>query len=211
MERLKAVIDFSPYNRDELLTIAQAIKTGMTASAAIYPSPPVGMVPLATQITNYQTKLAARASRATADINAFNVARGLLENDLALNGGYVNITGNGDPTSIIASGYPYYSTARQADPNPPGAPADLRLRHGEMSGVIVGRCKPQRSPSMNELWTCIGDPNTEANWQRAGNFGGGRFERGGFTPGTTVWFRVRTLSATGDPGAWSDPAMIMIM
>ncbi len=64
---------------------------------------------------------------------------------------------------------------------------------------------------MNQVYTCIGDPNVEANWKEAGLFGGGKAVLSGIVPGTTLWVRVRTAGIKGVMGAWSDPAKIMVV
>ena len=55
------------------------------------------------------------------------------------------------------------------------------------------------------------DPNVEANWKSYGMFSGGKAVLSGFTPGTTVWVRARTVGLKGVMGAWSDPAKIMVV
>ena len=81
------------------------------------------MTALATLITTFSTRLAAKASRATADVIAVNFARHDLE--VALNdlGNQVNIVAGGDPVIPEKGGFPSYETARVADPSPPCAPA----------------------------------------------------------------------------------------
>lgn len=81
----------------------------------------------------------------------------------------------------------------------------VRLRHGEVSGSILIRCTPARAKSLNELQTCTGDPNVEANWHDAAFFAGGKALITGLTPATTVWFRIQTAGLDGVMGAWSDP------
>ncbi len=80
-----------------------------------------------------------------------------------------------------------------------------------MSGDVDTRFHPSRDHSMNELHTCTGDPNIEANWLLHGIYSGGKATLSGLTPGTTVWVRVRTLGLQGVVGAWSDPAKIMVV
>src|SRR5438270_342897 len=69
------------------------------------------------------------ASRATADINAFNVARETLEGSCRQLGSYVNTIAHGDNTIVIASGVPSYETGNRADYSAPAAAA-RRLRPG---------------------------------------------------------------------------------
>jgi hypothetical protein len=211
MSNTKAIIDFAGYTAAELGPIAQAIHDGMTANAATFTTPPVTMAALQTLVTTYDAKLVARASRATVDVIAFNEAREALEQSLTVLGNYVNVVAKGDPMIVEKSGFPSYTTARTPDTTPPAAPADLRVRQGELSGTIVARYKPDRHPSTNEVQATTSDPNTEAGWQTKGMFQGGRALLEGFTPGAVVWVRVRTVGIRGVMGAWSDPAQIRVI
>ena len=64
---------------------------------------------------------------------------------------------------------------------------------------------------MNEVESCTGDPNVEANWHDEGTFSGGKATINGLTPGSTLWVRIRTLGLKSVKGAWSDPAKIMVV
>ena len=211
MNTIKAIIDFSSNAAAELGPIAHSIHDKMTANAATFPSPTVTMAVFQTQITAYDTKLIARASNAKADVIAFNDARAVLEETLGVLGNYVNGIAKGDAALVDKSGFPSYDTNRPTNTAPPAAPADLRLRQGDLSGAMVARYKPDRQGSTNEVQTCTGDPTVEANWQTKGIFQGGRADMDGFTPGGIVWVRVRTVGLKGVMGAWSDPAQIRVL
>lgn len=211
MNNTKAIIDFSGYTGAELSPVAHAILGDLTENATTFPNLPVTLVTLGTQLGTYDDTLAARASRAKADIIAFNEARAVLENSLTRLGNYVNIVADGDPVIVEQSGFPSYDTSRTPDTSPPGAPTNLRLRQGDLSGSFVARYKPERSPSTNEVQTCTGDPNNEADWHTKGMFRGGKAELDGYTPGTVVWVRVRTVGLKGVMGSWSDPGQIRVL
>ena len=211
MSNIKAIIDFSGYTAAELSPIAQTIHDKMTTNAVTFASPPVTMAALQTLATAYDTKLVARASRATADIIAFNSARAALEDALGGLGNYANSIAKGDAVMVEKSGFPSYDTSKTVDPSPPAAPTDLRLRHGDLTGSILARYRPERHPNTNEVQTNTGDPNVEADWHLKGMFQGGRAELSGFTPGVVVWVRVRTVGLKGVMGAWSDPAQIRVL
>jgi|ERR1051325_1121997 hypothetical protein len=211
MENTKAVIDFSGYSAPELGPVAHTIHDQMVLNAATFTAPTVTMAAFQTLITTYDTKLIARASRATADLMAFNVAREALDEALGVLGNYVNGIAKGDAMIVEKSGFPFYTTSRTTDTSPPAAPIDLRLRHGELSGSIVARYKADRHPSTNEVQVNLGDPNNAAGWQTKGMFQGGKAVMDGFTPGTLIWVRVRTVGLKGVMGAWSDPAEIRVL
>lgn len=210
MNNTKAIIDFSDYTDALLGPAAQTIFDSLTLNAATFPALPVTLVVLGGQIATYNEKLAARASRAKLDVIAFNEARAVLEDTLTQVGSYVNIVAKGSTMIVGLSGFPSYDTSRTPDTSPPAAPMNLRLRPGDLSGSFVARYKPERSPSVNEVQTCTGDPNLEADWHTKGLFHGGKAELAGFTPGTVVWVRVRTVGLKGVMGAWSDPGQIRV-
>jgi hypothetical protein len=208
MPKSKAIVDFSGYAAAELAPVAQTIQTKLTDNASVFASPPVAMPAFQALIDDFSAKLAAKASRATADTMAFNIARQELEQALAHLGHYVNQVAKGDPVDVEKSGFPSYETGSGASSGVPAAPSDVRLRHGDVSGEVVARYRPDRSPSMNEVQKCTGDPTVEANWQHAGMFSGGKATISGVTPGQLVWIRIRTCGTKGAMGTWSDPAQI---
>ena len=208
MSKTKAVIDFTGYTAGDLAPVAQNIHDEMLAHVATFATPAVTMIALQTLVDDFNDKLAAKASRATADIVAFNVARHELEETLFELGNYVNNIAKGDPAIVVQSGFPSYQTGQVGTPGAPAAPTNLRLRHGDVSGEIVARYRPSRVPSMNEVQKCFGDPLVEANWVHAGTFSSGKAIISGVTPGAIVWIRVRTFGTKGLVGDWSDPAQI---
>jgi hypothetical protein len=211
MNNTKAVINFETYSAPELGPIAQVIHDKMLLNAATFADPTVTMVELQTLVTTYDQKLLARASRAKADVIAFNEAREALEEGLTRLGNYVNSVALGNASVVEKSGFPSYSTERVPDENPPSAPTNLRLTQGELSGSFTARYKPDRRSSTNEVQTCTGDPNNPADWHTKGIFQGSRADLDGFTPGIVVWVRVRTVGRKGVMGSWSDPAQIRVV
>lgn len=207
----KAIIDFTGYTGPDLLPVSQTIFTEMTDNAGIFDTPPVTLGALDSLIKTFEQALQKKASKATADIIAFDVARNELENALNNLGNYVNIKADGDPSIVVKSGFPSYETFHAPDTNPPAAPQNLFVRQGDLSGSLVARYRPDRQRSVNDVQTNTGDPNNAADWKPAGLFTGGKAVLTGFAPGTTVWVRVRTVGIKGILGAWSDPAKIMVV
>jgi hypothetical protein len=209
----KAIVDFSHYVATELNDIAQPIHDQMLASAATFTAPPISMVALATLISTYTAKLSARASNASADVFAFQVARAALEGGLHELGGYVNYTAKGDAAIVLLSGFPSYTVGAGAAPGPsaiPAGPQNVKLGHGALSGSIIARFKPDRQNSFNVAQICTGDPSVEANWKPGSQGTGGKITITGLTPGTILWVRIATVGPGGQLGAWSDPAKIVV-
>lgn len=207
----KAIINFDAYKPPELVPVAQVIHDKMTEHEDVFTDPPLSMPDLQILISHYRETLAARASRATLDVLACNLARVELKQALGRLGHYVNGIAKGSQAIVEKSGFPSYDTSRSADRSPPAAPLDLRLRQGLLSGSMVARYKPERRQSTNEVQTTTGDPNNEADWHTKGFYRSGRAEMDGFTPGVLVWVRVRTLGLRGVMGPWSDPAQIRVV
>lgn len=208
MSNVKAVIDFSAYTAAELSPVAQGIHNQLSTNAGTFAQPPVALATLQTQVQSYDAALVARASNAKADVIAFNAARVVVEGSLGVLGNYVNGVAQGEPMTVNQSGFPSYNTSNPRNYGPPAAPENVRLSHGELSGTLVARYKPDRQESTNEVQCCTGDPNLEADWATKGIFKGGRAEIAGCPPGAVVWVRVRTVGLRGVMGAWSDVAQI---
>ena len=206
----KAITDFSKYKDAEMGPTAQFIHDQMTANAATFAAPPVAMATLEAQVTTYNTKLGAKASRATADRIAFDTARATLETTLGKLGNYVNGVAQGDAMTVEKSGFPSYGTARPSVSGPPPAPTNLRLSKGSLSGSVKVRYQAAQQPSTNEVQANTGNPNTEADWHTVGIFKGLSGEIAAQTPGARLWVRVRTVGNKGVMGAWSDPAEIIV-
>ncbi len=210
MNTIKAVVDFTRYSNVDLGPVAERIHTKMADNAATFGDPPVSMTELGTLVQTYKEKLVARSSRATADVLALNVAREELEEALGELGHYVNVKAKGSAAIVELSGFPSYERTRTADTSPPGAPTNVRVLHGRLSGTVLVRYRSERLPGANEVQT-TGDPNVEADWKTAGIFLGQKALLEGLKPGTVIWVRVRTAGLKGVMGAWSDPAQIMVL
>lgn len=206
----KATTDLTGYAGPDLITTSQTIHDAMIQAATTFPNPPTSMPDFKTAIDTCDTALTKKASRATADINAFNVARETLEGILSGLGNYVNTVAKGDDAIVIASGFPSYQTGNTPDYAAPAAPTNLVLRQGDVSGQLVLRSRPKRTPSMNEVQTTTGDPAVDSNWKTFGMFSGGKATLDGFTPGSTIWVRERTAGLRGVMGDWSDPVKAIV-
>ena len=209
----KAIIEFSSYTAAELTPVAQTIHDKMTANAAAFVTPSISMASLATLLSTYGQKLAARASNANADVLAFHAARAALEGALHDLGIYVNFIAKGDAALVEKSGFPSYTIGTGATPGHspiPAAPTDVKLRLGDLPNSVIARFKPDRPASFNVAQINIGDPNNEAGWHTASQGTGGKITLSGLTPATILWVRIATVGPGGQLGAWSDPAKIVV-
>ncbi len=209
--KTKAIVNFKPFSQTGLCPVAERIHAQMVKHAGVFEGPPVSMVELGGFISNYKARLVAKVSRARVDKAAFDAARGALLTALARLGGYVNTRAMGEALMVEQSGFPSYAMGRVLRSGPPEAPADLRLKHGRVSGSVVGRYVPDRQHSMNVVQVALLDPGDEADWRQAGIFPGSKALLTGLKPGTSLWVRVATVGRNGLVGAWSDPAQIWVV
>lgn len=93
----------------------------------------------------------------------------------------------------------------------PGMQLSLAMKHGPVSGVIVGSFKHVGTNILiYEAEYTMGDPNT-GPWTAIEPFSNSRhFEIAGLERGKDIWVRVRARNANG-AGPWSDPATTMVM
>jgi hypothetical protein len=93
----------------------------------------------------------------------------------------------------------------------PVAPGNLRLRHGNMPGAVDGTVDP--IPGGN-IRSYEGQSALDANagpWSETLTFLNSRsLHFAGLERGKDTWFRVRARNVIG-PGAWCDPATIMVV
>jgi hypothetical protein len=206
----KARVNFSGEPEGNLSGPSHNINTKMGANAVIFANPPITLAAFLATIDAWDLALEKAQDRSRDNITAKNNARAALEDDLRKLGGYVNTIANGDLATIELSGFPSYSTIRPPGTSPLSVPQNLRLERTPVSGGIIARWDTDGTRSIHEMQTNTGDPNVAANWSYKGSFTGGRADLSGFTPGATLWVRVRKIGTGGETGGWSDPASIMV-
>jgi hypothetical protein len=206
----KARVNFSGEPEGNLSGPSHNIHTKMLANAATFTTPPITMADFLTTIGAWDLALQKAEDRSRDNITAKNNARGALEDDLRTLGGYVNTIANGDLATIELSGFPSYSTTRPAGGPVTFIPQNLRLERSAVSGAFTAKWDGDGSRAVYEVQTNNGDPNDPSKYVYRGSFTGGRAELSGFTPGATVWVRVRKIGTKGETGGWSDPASIMV-
>ena len=171
------------------------------------------MAALATLLSTYALKLAARASNANADVLAFHAARAALEGALHDLGIYVNFIAKGDAALVEKSGFPSYTIGTGATPGHspiPAAPTDVKLRLGDLPNSVIARFKPDRTNSFNGAQINTGDPNSEVDWHTASQGTGAKITISSLTPGTILWAPIATVGPGDQLGARSDPAKIVV-
>ena len=90
----------------------------------------------------------------------------------------------------------------------PDAPANLRMRHGLMPGVVLGMVDAMGG----NIRSFEGQSALDVNgpWSEILTFPNSRsLDFPGLTRGKDMWFRIRARNTVG-AGPWSDPATIMV-
>lgn len=115
-----------------------------------------------------------------------------------------------DVTLITDCGFKLtHPTTHTGGTDPLPAPQNLKLRRGDLSGVLIAGTSAVNGAGSYETQICIGDPAVEANWKQAAITTGCRhIELSGLVPGTIYNVRVRAIGPHG-AGAWSDIASLM--
>ena len=120
-----------------------------------------------------------------------------------------NKTANVTDADLAGTGFPQVKQRVQLT-EPPPAPENLRLRHGQMPGSVDGACDPIAGGNVRSYegqWAL--DANS-GPWSETLTFPNSRALR--FTDlarGKDTWFRIRARNTIG-AGPWSDPATIMV-
>jgi hypothetical protein len=78
-------------------------------------------------------------------------------------------------------------------------------------GTVEERFKPFRPEDSQEVQVHLGNPMEADGWVTRLTVRGGGASLDSLTPGALVWVRVRSVNASGQPGAWSDPAEIRVL
>ena len=207
MAYYKARVDYSKESDGNLGGPAHTIHDDLVTNAATFPSLPIAMPAFLTLVEDWESALGDSLKGGVDRTTLKNNARAALEDALYRLGTYVNLVAQGDKATIDLSGFESYSTDRvQSSGGVTFIPQNVRWEDGTVSGAAVLRWRGDGKKSLYEVHTCTGDPNTEANWNYRGSFSGGRADLEGFTPGTVIWGRVRTIGLGGEVGGWSDPA-----
>jgi hypothetical protein len=120
-----------------------------------------------------------------------------------------NKTPNVTDTDLASTGLPQVKQRVQLT-EPPPAPQNLRLRHGQMPGSVDGIVDPIPGGNIRSYegqWSLDADAGP---WSETFTFPNSRALRfTNLTRGKDTWFRIRGRNTVG-PGPWSDPATIMV-
>jgi hypothetical protein len=207
--------NFQSFSLPVFLTQAQRIVTAMTGNPQ-FPEPWSSTVPPLAQITadlaTFSSVYAATSGGDKGRIAERSKARAALADDLRQLGLFVEMMANGDASLLATTGFDLTSRRAPAMVQLPlPSPQNLRLKRGEVSGLLVARVAKLAAAGAYEVQLTASDPTVEANWSNAGTFTQcRRIELPDLTPLKTYSVRVRGISSAG-PGAWTLPSSLTVL
>ncbi|HEY1770294.1 MAG TPA: fibronectin type III domain-containing protein [Chthoniobacterales bacterium] len=201
---IKLISGFGEYTPDGLAKLGEKVSGNLpnipVFATLIPPSTDIAAGSLALRAAIDMTGL----GRKEAIESKFAGLAGLLS-DIAMNAPQVLTVTDTDLAQI---GIPVVKAHTRETQTPP-SPQALRLRHGQMSGDVLGVCDPAGPNIRNYVMQWTLDPNA-GPWTDAGMFPNSRaFKLSGMPRGKDIWVRVAAVNTVGQ-GPWSDPATIMV-
>ena len=196
---------FSKLPDDAFDNKAQTIVTALTGNAA-FPTPSPTLAIVTTALTDYKTALAMPEGTAarTAQVQATRAKLSTLLEQLARN---LELTPNVTDAQLATTGYDLHKVPTFTA-EPVTAPGNVRLKQAGVGGVVQVMCDAVDRAQAYELQYTL-DANA-GPWTDGGTFTSTRrIGITGLTRGKDYWARVRAVGPNG-PGAWSDPATIMV-
>jgi hypothetical protein len=195
---------FSRVRDDDLDNKAQSIVTALTGNSN-FPTTNPPLATVSSAITDFEAALAMPKGPARdAQVATTRAALTTLLEQLARN---LELTPGVTDAMLATTGFDIRQTPARTGA-PVDAPANVRLRSTGTVGEVQLLCDPvNRAKSYEVQFTQ--DPNA-GSWTDAGTFGSTRgIILTGLTRGKDYWARIRAVGPDG-PGAWSDPATIMV-
>jgi hypothetical protein len=201
----KPKLNLAQLGLEEILTLANGIRTAMTSNAN-FTTPTPALTALGALITTAQTKLAdytAAQDTLNTKLSERDAAFGALAAGLTQLAGYVEAASGGDAAKIKSAGM---DVRAQAVPlGVPGQVANLAVTAGDFEGTVDCGWDPQAPAKSYEVQTSA-DPMSGTSWAYKLTATRSTTTIEGLTSGSKIWVRVRAIGAAG-VGPWSDPAV----
>ena len=201
----KSKLSLSSLTPDQLVALANTIKTQMTGNAN-FPSPVPTLAALGTQITTTTAGITAYNAIKTSEKAALatrDAGVAALSSLLAQLATYVDFASGGDPVKIESAGMNV--RAASAPVGTLTQVLDLVLSAGDFDGTLDVVWDPVRGAMSYEIQISP-DPPTLTSWTPKMTASKSSATMDGLTSGAKMWARVRAVGADNKPGPWSDPA-----
>ena len=184
----------------DIVVRGTAIQTGLTGNSK-FPNPPVDLAALKTDIDTLSALMAEALDGSKKVIAQKNKQREAVIKKLRLLGRYVEVTSDGDMTTLTTSGFQAASTAK-APPAPLPLPVIRSVEPGAVSGEIVVQVQRVKGAKSYEIrYGAVANGAPPSSWTSKA-IPGVKPPAGisGLTPGTLYAFQVRALGKLG----WTD-------
>ena len=191
-------------SESEFESTAHTIIASLTGSL-VFTNPAPTIPALTARLAAYTSAVTVARNGGKTETAAKNTARDLLEEDLRELGHYIDKTAD-TLEDFLSSNYPLQKERAPIGVQP--APANLRAKHGKVSGSLEAVCDVSDHRVMYEWQTATGQ--TPAEWTIQPSTNSSRASFSGFAPGTWVNTRCRIRVPAG-PGDWSSVVQIMMV
>ena len=192
------------YSDSDIDTTVHAIITALTGNA-FFPAPAPTLAAITALFEAFIAALGAAKDGGKAETAAKNAARVALQDGMRSLGQYIENTAD-DLEQLLSSKYPLQKERAPLGIQP--APANLRLKHGKVSGSIAAACDVGAHRVMYEWQTAPGE--TPTDWKNEAPTNSSRTTFDGAAPGTWLNARVRARVPAG-AGDWSGVTRIMVI
>lgn len=194
---------FTEYSPGDLASLGGKVGpavAGIPIFAAITPTP----AEVALQVKDLLAKMDAVGPGAKVALHASKAKLAQMLSTMARN---LMATPNVTETELAETQFPLAKVRERTTSTPP-APGDLRLRHGAVSGQVLGSCRMSMANIrlLEVQWTL--DPSVGPWIDAAPSTKTKSIVIDGLPRGKDIWVRIRARNVAG-AGAWSDPATIM--
>lgn len=200
---LRVLLDFIQLSDSHLVIFTQRIIDHITGNA-IYPTPPVTMVALATVNDTFRDSIVAASMGGIMATATKNTWRLDLEDKLRKTANYVQTNADNDMEKMLSSGFEPASTNRVSYPLP--QPEVPTVKNGPSTQLVVSVNTIANARSYETRLKTEG--GTE--WQPSTfTTGARRITVSGLTPGERYTVQVRALGGATGFSPWSDPTTHM--
>ena len=194
---------FGRYPLEELGPRVRVIITSLTNSPD-FPDPQPKASDVEAKLEVFERALAMPPGQAREQ--ALSASQGSLRETLNKLADNLEDTPGATDVTLATTGFELRKDAVRTD-EPPPIPANVRLKHSPVSGVVQVLFEPSaRGKAYQVEWTLT----PEGPWQDGGVFSSSRgVGIGGLTRGKDIWVRVRALGPSNIWSGWGEPATIV--
>lgn len=201
---MKLKTGYSDLTPDEAVDLGGKVKLNMTGKP-VWSALNTLLTQLPLDITAVTTAQSATGPSASTQLE---LATGKLADTLGAIADGANRTAAATEVDLASTGLPAVKQKTQLT-EPPPAPQNTQLRHGQMPGEVLATVEPPPGGNIRAYegqWAL----DTDGPWSETQTFPNSRRMRfTGLARGKDTWFRIRARNTVG-AGPWSDPATIMV-